>query len=225
MFNIYLSDLFLFNKNSEIVNYADDNSPFACENDIESVMSKLEDDSKILLNWVSNNALKANPDKFHLLLNSTDSALSIKVDEFEICNSQNEKLLGINIDNNLKFDVHVNKLCKKASQKLHALARISKYMCLENRRKIMNAFVYSQFSYCPLVWMFHSRAINNRINRIHERALRIVYNDIFSSFDQLLLKDKSFTIHERNIQTLAIELFKIINGYSPEIMKDVLPLK
>ena len=225
LFNIYLSDLFLFTKNSEIVNYADDNSPFACKLDTESVMNKLEIDSKTLLTWISNNVLKANPDKFHLLLNSNDNALSIRVDKYNISNSQNETLLGIVIDNNLKFDVHVNKLCTKASQKLHALARISKYMTIENRKKIMNAFISSQFSYCPLVWMFHSRALNNRINRIHERALRIVYNDIFTPFEQLLQKNNSFTIHERNIQLLAIELFKVIKGYSPEIMKEVLPLK
>ena len=96
---------------------------------------------------------------------------------------------------------------------------------VELRRKIMNAFSNAQFSYCPLVWMFHSRTLNNKINRIHERALRIVYNDANSSFNELLIKNRSFTIHERNIQTLATEVFKIINGLSPEIMKEILPLK
>ena len=67
--------------------------------------------------------------------------------------------------------------------------------------------------------------MHNRINKIHERALRIVYNDDQSSFDELLNRDSSFTIHERNVQTLAIEIFKIINGLSPEIMNQVFPLK
>ena len=116
-------------------------------------------------------------------------------------------------------------LFKKASQKLHALARVSTFMNLEQRRKIMNAFIASQFGYCPVVWMFHSRMLNNRINKIHERALSIVYKDLSSTFEQLLQKDGSFTIHERNIQALAIELYKIINGISPDIMKQVPPLK
>ena len=77
----------------------------------------------------------------------------------------------------------------------------------------------------PLVWMFHSRMLNNRINKIHERALRIVYNDDHSTFDELLNRDGSFTIHEKNVQILAIEIFKVINGLSPEIMKHVFPLK
>ena len=90
---------------------------------------------------------------------------------------------------------------------------------------IMKAFINSQFGYCPLAWMFHSRQLNNRINKIHERALRIVHNDFGSTFNELLLKDNSVSIHNRNIQALAIELYKIKNDISPEIMKDDFPLK
>ena len=88
----------------------------------------------------------------------------------------------------------------------------------------MKSFILSQFGYCPLVWMFHSRKLNNRINCIHERALRIVYKDTKSSFTELLQIDNSFTIHERNIQTLGIELYKVAYGLSPKIMNLVLPL-
>ena len=86
----------------------------------------------------------------------------------------------------------------------------------------MKAFTSSHFGYCPLVWMFHSIKLNNRINNIVERALRIVYDDYSTSFnDLLLIKDNSVTIHIRNIQTLAIELYKAANCLSPEIMKYV----
>ena len=73
--------------------------------------------------------------------------------------------------------------------------------------------------------MFHSRKLNNRINKIHERSLRLVYEDRASSFEELLIKDNCFTIHERNIQTLAIELYKVVNRISPELMSKVFPLK
>ena len=63
----------------------------------------------------------------------------------------------------------------------------------------MKSYFLSQFSYCPLVWMFHSRKLNNRINRLHERSLRVVYRDNISFFDELLFKDKSFTIDKSNI--------------------------
>ena len=160
---------------------------------IESVITKLEEDSQSLIEWVNNNALRANPDIFHLLFSSSDENISINVDQYQIYNSQHEKLLGIAIDNNMKFDEHVSGLCKKVSQKLHALARVSNFMNVEQLRKIMKAFIASQFGYFPVVWMFHSRMLNYRINKIHERALRIVYKDFSSTFEQLLQKYGSST--------------------------------
>ena len=88
-------------------------------------------------------------------------------------------------------------------------------------RIIMKAVIESQFGYCPLVWMFHSRTLNNRINKIHERALRRVYNDNTSTFSELLIKDGSFCIHHRNIQKLAIEMYKVKHNMAPPLMNDI----
>ena len=111
------------------------------------------------IQWLSKNFLTANTDKFHLITSDPDFSLSVKVDKYTIANTTSQKLLGITIDNKLTFDEHISRLCNKASQKLHALARIATYMNLSERRIIMKAFISSQFGYCPLV----------------ERALRIVY--------------------------------------------------
>ena len=85
----------------------------------------------------------------------------------------------------------------------------------------MKAFIASEFGYCQLVWMFHSRKLNSRINKLHERALRIVYQDYASSFTELLEKNNSATIHNRNIQLLVTELFKVKNGFSPPFMNKI----
>ena len=84
----------------------------------------------------------------------------------------------------------------------------------------MNAFFSSHFGYCPLVWMFHDRRYNNKINRLHERMLRIVYKDYKSSFEELLFEDKSFIVHHKNVQKLAIEMCKVKNELCPKIMLD-----
>ena len=69
--------------------------------------------------------------------------------------------------------------------------------------------------------MCHSRSLNNKINRIQERALRIVYTDYKSCFKELLEKDKSITIHQKNLQDLAIEIYKIKMSISPKIMNEI----
>ena len=225
LFNIYLRDLFFFASDSSIANYADDTSPFSCETNIENVLARLEKDTIMLIEWFSNNSFKANTEKFHLLLSEKNTELSITVEGNNIVNSNSEKLLGVIIDNKLNFNGHVKDICRKTSQKLHALSRVSQYMNLEKRRTIMKAFITSQFGDCPLVWMFHSRTLNSRINRIHERALRIVYLDYTSSFEELLIKDKSVKIHEKNLQLLVIEIYKVIHGLAPELMNEIFELK
>ena len=81
------------------------------------------------------------------------------------------KITRITIDNNLKFEDHINNTCRKASAKISALSRIAQYMDLPKRKHIMNAFFKSQFCYRP--WMINSRKRNNKINRLHERCLRV----------------------------------------------------
>ena len=94
-------------------------------------------------------------------------------------------------------------------------------MRLKKKKLLMNAFITSQFNYCPLVWMCHSRAPNTRIYKIHERALRIVYNDDISPFQDLLEKSGTVSIHHRNLQLLAIEIFKTLHDLSPSFMSEI----
>ena len=225
IFNIYIADLFLLAIESTISNYADDNNPFLCANDNNTVMEKLMQDAHCLLDWFLSNGFKANPDKFHFLSSSYDDHYFLRIDQLEIYKSQCKKLLGMKIDHTLSFDEHVTTLCGKAAQKVHALSRISHFMTQPQRRTIMKAFINSHFGYCPLVWIFHSRKLNHRINRIHERALCLVYHDFSSSFETLLLKDNLVYIHIRNIQALAIELYKEAKGISTEIMGLIFPLR
>ena len=221
LFNVYICDMFYDIIDCDIASYADDNTPYASSNNLDAVINKLEESTNNLFQWFRNNHMKANADKCHLLVTG-NYEVSANINEFEIESSKKEKLLGISTDTTLSFEQHhITSLCKKASQKLHALARIAHYMDFEKRRSLMKAFVISQFNYCPLIWMFHNRALNNRINKIHERALRLVYQNKNLSFSELLELDNAVTIHQRNLQVLVTEIFKVKNNLSPEIMKQV----
>ena len=85
----------------------------------------------------------------------------------------------------------------------------------------MRSFIMSQFSYCPLIWMFHDRHINAKINQIHERALRIAYQDHTSSFEELLITDKSVSVHQRNLQLLVTEIYRTKMNLNPSFMKEI----
>ena len=91
--------------------------------------------------------------------------------------SNDVKRLGITLNNNLKFDKHVPNICSKANRKLSALTRVAKFLPFKQRSILFKAFIESQFKYFPFVWIFNGRQINDKINKLHERALRIVYND------------------------------------------------
>ena len=114
---------------------------------------------------------------------------------------------------------------RKASRKIQALARVMPFINLSKRRLLMNSFFKTQFNYCPLIWMCYSRENNRKINRLHKRYLRIIYNDKQSSFNELLEKDGSVSIHERNLQVIAAEMYKISNGLSTLLMKHIFPIK
>lgn len=170
--------------------------------------------------------MKPNQTKCHLLNPSrTPEMLWIQVGEQVIWESRQERLLGVNVDKALSFKQHVENLCKNAGSKVTALARLVRILSMEKKKILMTAFIEAQFSHCPLVWMYcHSRKLNNRINLIHERGLRMVYEDYTSTFEELLQKDGSVTIHHRNIQLVAVAMFKVRNGICPEIMKDLFQL-
>ena len=151
--------------------------------------------------------MKMNPDKCHLLVSGKKYEVMIaNVDSQLIIETHKVKLLGVHIDSDLTFDFHITQICKKVSNKLNALSRQCAILPFQKRKLLMQAFILSQFNFCPLIWMCYSRKLNNKINNLHYRALKMVYNDHTSSFDELLEKDGSFTIHHRNIQYLAIEM-------------------
>ena len=211
-------------KNCCYVNYADDTTPYTAANNTAEVLEKLTNLTQMLFTWFANNQMKANHGKCHLLLSTQEDA-NIQISNATINCSRSQKLLGIVFDNKLKFDKHIENIFQKANRKLNALARVTNYMELPKRRILMNAFFKAQFNYCPVIWMFHSRSLNNKINRLHEHCLGVIYNDKRSTFEELLAKDNSVSVHRNNINALAIEMYKVANSVSPEIMNEVFKLR
>ena len=85
----------------------------------------------------------------------------------------------------------------------------------------MKTFIQSQFNYCSLTWMFHSRILNNKINKLHERTLRLVYKNENLTFQDLLELGNSVTLHQKKLQKLATEMYKAKNNLPPRPMQDL----
>ena len=120
----FLADLFLMHSDIDIANFADDNTPYLSAKNVEDVIDSSERTSVSLFRLFENNLLKGNDDKCHFLV-STSQEESLNVNKFKIKNRNCEKLLSIKFDSKLRFDQHITNLCRRASRKIHALARVT----------------------------------------------------------------------------------------------------
>ena len=214
LFIIYICDLFMEYDAIEFAGYPDDTTPYTYGQSFDEIIEKLETDMSNICELFHHNGFKVNPGKFHFLI-SPFVDRTIKIMGSTIKTSKEEVLLGVRIDSDVTFEEHVTSICYNANQIRHALTKVSKQMSLQKDRIFMKSFITSQCNYFPMVWMYHSRSLNNKVNHIHERALRIVYQDFQSSVLALLVKDNSLTIHQKNLQLLAIETFKLKMNISP----------
>ena len=170
--------------------FADKSTPNNVEKNIEFVVNNLQHLSSILFKWLNDNYMKVNTGKSHLLV-SRNVGATANIDKNYTKSEKEQVLLSITIDSNLTFENHINNICKRTSQKLNALARVGPYMNMQRRRRIMKSFCnVSVLGHCSLIWMLHSRRLNNKINSIHKRARKITYQDHISTFQELLNKDK-----------------------------------
>ena len=219
LFSIFVNDLFLSVSSSNLSNYADDNTLYISGYNLKEVKEVLLNDLNKVTEWFFENYMVLNAGKCHFMClgkNTENETFTFK--NTIMNNNKEEKILGVIIDNRQTFSSHIRELCKKASQKISALSRISNQLNDSEKILLFNAVVKSQFNYCPLVWMFCSRTSNNMINRVHQRALRVILGDDLSDFESLLQNNRDIRSHHKNIQSFMIEIFKIKNELAPPIM-------
>ena len=230
LFNIFINDLLLFVKETELCNFADDNSLYACDTSLENVLDRLKTEIRNTGDWFSNNSMLANPAKFQLMflgLNKNVSYENIYIDISgnRVFASKEVKLLGVTIDNNLNFNSHINSICYSANNSLCAFRRIRNYLTFSNAKVIYNSFVFSRFLYCSVIWMFCSKKASKSLDSIHKRALRVLYQNPNLPLKELLKLNESSGIHLNHLRSLMIEVFKSVNKINPEFMWEIFSIK
>ena len=219
LFNILINYVF-FVITSEICNFANNNTLHSSNKEFELVSRNLESDLNNVLTWFNIDSLKANPGKFQFMVLGTKEADSfvLNIGKNKIESSTEVTLLGVKIDKQLKFKSHIEELCRKAAYKLHALRRIRKYLTVEKAKLLANAFINSQFTYAPLIWMFAGKSSIAKICKIHFRTLQIVHNNYVKSYQDLLNFSNDISIHQKHLRLLAIEVYKSLMNINPEFM-------
>ena len=220
--NIFLNDIFNFVEESILYNYADDNTLSYSDTELNKVVDILEKESLNLIHWFSHNQMKANPDKFQAIAigsKTLNESISFNLEGNKIDCEKEVKLLGVTIDCQLKFNTHISNICKKASRQLNVLKRIGKHLTKLGRLTIYFSFIMSNFNYCPIVWHFCGETNTRKIEKNQERALRFIYEDYSSSYEDLLKKSRLPTLKIRRLRTMAIEVYKIFNKKKSNVFK------
>ena len=219
-----MNDLFLFIKKCRLYNCADDNSPDSSSENLADVLYNLRHNGRNAIEWFAKNGMQANPDKFHFMLFSPTPA---EQQVLHLCDgtflmSETEvTVLGVTIDDKLCFSQHISICCKKAARQLNALARISKHLNINSRRVIYNSFIMSNVNYCPLVWHFCGQVNNQKLEKIQERALRILFADYNSSYTELLGRAGTTTLLIQRLRLIALTVFKSLHGLNPTCLNDM----
>ena len=144
LFNIFLNDIFMFISKCNLCNYADDNTLYSTGKDLNRIRRNLEMDFMILHQWFHENHMTLNPGKCHyMVIGSGDLSHEIMLNNNKITSSNEEKLLGIFLDSKLNFESHITSLCRKAGQKINALARLKNYLTLDQRNLLLNSIIKS----------------------------------------------------------------------------------
>ena len=228
LFNIFINDLILFVRICNICNFADDNSLSACDKRVAKVVDKLQQDLSHMIFWFDSNLLVANPAKFQLMFlgpNIDNNELSLKCNGITINATDTVTLLGITFDSKLNFKNHIENICKTVNRNTNVLLRIRKYLDYTKSVTLYTAYMLSHFKYCPIIWMFCSKTSNSLVNKTHKRALRVVHNNFHLSLEELLVQGNSVSIHIQNIRSLMTEVFKALNGVSPDLVSELFQKK
>ena len=223
IFNIFMNDLFLFIGKCRLYNYADDDSLDSSSENLADVLYNLRHDGRNAIEWFAKNGMQANPDKFHFMLfpTPTEQQFLQLCDGTSLMSETEVTVLGVTIDDKLCFSQHISVCCKKAARQLNVLARISKHLNINSRRAIYNSFIMSNFNYWPLVWHFCGQVNNQKLEKIQERAPKILFADYNSSYTELLGRAGITTLHIQRLRLIALTVFKSLHGLNPPCLNDM----
>ena len=199
--------MLLFIKETDICNFADDTTLYACGKELDTISFKLEIETNRAIQWLKDNEMVANPSNFQLMFLSKYKNVekNMSFDEKTTKSSDTVELLGNTFDKNINFKRYIQNICRKAKNKTNICLRIRTFPNHEQAPVVPEPYISSNFRYCPLIWMFCSKMSDNLIVKTHYRTLKAIYDTQTRSYEELLQLSEEKKIHTQNLQILMVE--------------------
>ena len=181
-----------------------------------------------LLVWLETSKMIANPGKFQSIIidkkKQDHTKETIEIGDKIVEASPSVKLLGVQIDDKLNFNLHITNICRSAANQVNALIRFKQFLSFEAKKVLVNGYFCSNVNYCLLVWTFSS-AKSLKIESLQKKELRYLYSDYESPYDTLLAKSGKVTMKASSLRSLCVEIYKSINSKTPSFLNEIFRLR
>ena len=224
IFNLFMNDIYYIITKCKLYNYADDNTIAASGDTRQNIMEDLSIDTKATLRWFEDNMMEANPGKFQgIMMKDSKDRTSFDIEGTIIPSEAQVKLLGVHLDDHLNFRHHTNSICKKAGAQLKVLQRLAHFHDQPSRMQIFRCYILAHFNYCALVWHFCGVVQTAKMERLQYRALKYVFRDFESSYEELLERAKLPTLELSRKRAVLVEVLRLCIDYLHHLCGTYLP--
>ena len=224
LFNIFVNDFLYFKFQSKIYNYADDNTLCCTDANVQNLKERLHADCSMAMQWFTDNSMKANANKFQVMFLSRTAQLTddiITVGDISLKASNSINILGVEIDECLKFNTHIDDICSQAGKQINALKRIRHYLDKRCRTTIYNSYINSSFNYCSVAWMFTNKGNREKLEKTNKRALSFITGKSHLDYDQICKENKQLNVHRKCVKATAILMYKVKRGIAPSFVSEM----
>jgi hypothetical protein len=222
-----MNDLAYVIKHSKLSAYADDTQISYADKDPAKVEEVINSDLAKVDQWYKENRMQRNLSKYQAIVMGKPKAnLEFRCENTTIPNCEEMELLGITMDNKLKFEKHVAKICRKVSQQTAVLKRMRNILPFEIRSNIYTCFIAPHFRYCSETWHFCNKITADKLEKVNERAIRFVFKDRYAPYEELLAKLGLSTLRHERIKKNICNVYRSLNHSNyPASLKELLNLR
>ena len=231
LFCLYINDMpfQLSNPKTKCYLFADDGSISASAKTTEELESMLQKDIDKVASWSSANKMIIHPEKTKCMIIASRQKhqldpleLNIVINKSTIQQVDNHKLLGVIIDKDLRWENHINSICKKVSRNLYLLFKLKPYIDVQNMKNFYYAHCLSHFNYCSSVWSKASDIHIKKATRLHRRAANLLSDSDSLSTDEKLSELGLLPLHKQFMFNTLIMMFNAHSNQGPSYLKDLL---